>query len=72
MKHGEDSQMFLVRLWPEAGVDGETEWHGKLQHVLTGQARTFRGCPDLIEALLEMLPAQPTADAGPAGAAERG
>jgi hypothetical protein len=55
MKHQGDSQLFLVRLWPEQGSDGETEWHGKLQHVLSGEARPFHGCPALLEALLEML-----------------
>lgn len=58
------SHLFLVRLWAEESRDigthnedstkREIEWCGKLQHVLTGEARTFHDWPMLIELLLEM------------------
>jgi hypothetical protein len=54
-QHHHDSQLFLVRLWAEEESDGEVEWHGKLQHVVSGEAHTFRSCPGLIEVLLAML-----------------
>jgi hypothetical protein len=56
MKHQHDSQLFLVRLWPEPGSGGQTEWHGKLQHVVSGETHIFTGCPQLLDRLLEMLP----------------
>jgi hypothetical protein len=52
--HHQDSQLFLIRVWSDKGNDGEVEWHGKLQHVVSGEAHTFHGCPQLIELLLEM------------------
>lgn len=55
------SQFFLVRLWSDRGGDGKVEWHGRLQHVLTGEAHSFSSCPELLEVLLAMLPA-PRAD----------
>ncbi len=53
----QDSQLFLVRVWLGEGSDGKVEWHGKLQHMVSGEARPFHGCPQLREALLQMLPA---------------
>ena len=41
---------------PEALGDGESEWRGKAQHVLSGEARYFRDWPALVAFLLETLP----------------
>jgi hypothetical protein len=56
--HQQDSQLFLIRVWPAKGNDGEVEWNGKLQHVVSGEAHTFQGCPQLIEILLATLSAE--------------
>lgn len=50
------SELFLVRVWLAQDSKGETEWAGKLQHVVSGKAAPFRGRPELIEVLLAMLP----------------
>ena len=50
------SHLFLVRVWPERDNEGRIEWHGRLQHVVSGEAYTFRGCPELLEVLVGMLP----------------
>ncbi len=51
------SDLFLVRLWTEGGDDGsgKVEWHGKVQHVVDGEAHPFSGWQGLIELLLAML-----------------
>ena len=64
MTHEHHSQLFLVRVWREAGSDGESEWHGRLQHVVSGAAHNFVGCPQLLEVLLAMLPAEVSEGAG--------
>ncbi len=46
------SHLFTLRLWQEAVGDGESDWRGKIQHVISGEARYFRGWPAL-EAFLE-------------------
>jgi hypothetical protein len=66
-KRGE-AQLFLLRLWveelPQAESDDEGEaldrdgllvWHGKLQHVVRGEAHSFTGWEmmrDYLEAML--------------------
>ena len=58
------SQLFLVRLWAEEtrgsgdgseGSEGQIDWCGKLQHVVSGEARYFCGCPQLTDTLLQMM-----------------
>lgn len=43
-----DSHLFTVRVWPEALAPGNVEWRGRVQHVLSGEARYFREWKDLI------------------------
>ena len=61
------SQLFLVRLWAEqdrdeigdcdgsASTNIDIEWHGKLQHVVSGQACYFDGLAALPEVLGRMM-----------------
>lgn len=49
------SQLFTVRLWQEDLGGGRSEWRGKVQHVLSGEARYFRDWATLIAALQEMF-----------------
>lgn len=49
----------MVRLWPEEASDEHAEWCGNVQHVSSGEARTFRDWPGLAQALLDLLPDQP-------------
>ncbi|MFQ6102178.1 MAG: hypothetical protein ACE5OS_13225 [Anaerolineae bacterium] len=51
------SHLFTVRLWLEDLGDGQAEWRGRVQHVLTSEVRYFREWPALIDHLLAMLPA---------------
>jgi hypothetical protein len=50
------SQLFLLRLWVEEGSEGDVEWQGRVQHVVTGEARSFTSWPTLVELLIQMLP----------------
>jgi hypothetical protein len=47
------SSLFLIRLWSE-GVEEQKGWRGRVQHVVTGEARTFDEWAMLIDLLLEM------------------
>jgi hypothetical protein len=49
------SDLFVLRVWREDMGEGRIEWRGKVQHILTGDARYFRGWSGLIEVLLRML-----------------
>jgi hypothetical protein len=59
MNEPESSQhrthLFTLRLWPEALGEGQTEWRGKVQHVLSGEARYFRDWAALVAFLQETL-----------------
>ena len=50
------THLFTLRMWPEALGDGQIEWRGKVQHVLSGQAHYFRDWDALIVYLQDMLP----------------
>ncbi|MEO8287779.1 MAG: hypothetical protein ABI670_15230 [Chloroflexota bacterium] len=61
------SQLFLIRLWAEEGSKDEhgtgdntqpSKWHGKAQHVVTGEAHTFTDWTELVNVLQAMLPGQ--------------
>ena len=43
-----DSQLFMVRLWPEAIGDDLVEWRGRVDHVATGEGYYFRDWSRLI------------------------
>ena len=49
------AQLFTLRVWREDLGEGRSEWRGKVQHVLSGEARYFRDWATLIAALQEML-----------------
>jgi hypothetical protein len=59
------THLFTLRLWPETLGEGETEWRGKAQHVLSGEARYFRDWEALVAQMLALLP-----DVGAAGPVE--
>jgi hypothetical protein len=52
----ESSYVFLVRLWAEEDTNGIPAWCGKVQHVTSGEAHTFRDWPALVAQLRAMLP----------------
>jgi hypothetical protein len=52
----EQSHLFTLRLWSEEGTDGHSEWRGKIQHVMSGEAHYFREWQALVQFLLVMLP----------------
>jgi hypothetical protein len=47
--------LFTVRLWIEELGNGQTEWRGQVQHVLTGEKRYFRNWSTLIAFLMLKL-----------------
>jgi hypothetical protein len=48
--------LFMIRIWSEKLGEGQAEWRGRVQHVLTGERHYFRDWQDLIDYLLNMLP----------------
>lgn len=52
------SHLFTVRLWPHDVGDGQIEWRGKVQHVLSGETRYFRAWAELVERLTAMVEGQ--------------
>jgi hypothetical protein len=50
------TQLFMVRVWIEDLGEGRTEWRGKVQHALSGEACYFRDWASLIAFLDERLP----------------
>jgi hypothetical protein len=49
------SQLFTVRLWVETLGDDRQEYRGKVQHVVSGEARHFRDWTTLEAFLTEKL-----------------
>ncbi len=54
-EHPYRSHLFTVRMWQEELGAGQTEWRGKVQHVLSGQTRYFRDWPALLTHVQAML-----------------
>jgi hypothetical protein len=50
-----NSYLFTLRLWSEEPGGGQREWRGRVQHVLSGEVRYFRGWSGLTAFLQEML-----------------
>jgi hypothetical protein len=50
------SHLFSMRLWPEEMDDGQIEWRGQVQHVLSGETHYFRDWSTLVGHLLTLLP----------------
>ncbi len=48
------SQLFLLRVWLDDGP-GENDWHGRVQHPVTGEAHAFRTCAELKRLIREMM-----------------
>ena len=57
------THLFTVRVWREDLGDGQTEWRGEVQYVVSGEMRYFRDWPTLLTLLQTMLPKQE--DTGP-------
>ena len=49
------SHLFTVRLWLEELGDGQSEWRGQVQHVLSGEMRYFRDLATLVTCVVAML-----------------
>ncbi len=48
------SQLFLLRVWLD-DEPGENDWHGRIQHPVTGEAHSFRTCAELKRLIREMM-----------------
>ncbi len=49
------SSLFLVRLWQPESEDAQSEWSGRVVHIISGKASNFLHLPGLSALLLEML-----------------
>ena len=48
------SHLFTIRVWLEDLGESQTEWRGKIQHVLSGEVRYFRDWSGLVEQMKAM------------------
>lgn len=74
-----DTALFLVRLWqvgivaPEAAANGGPgkeemrHWHGKVQHVIRGEARSFTDWDTMVGCFKTMLAHEPAEPSGSDG-----
>ena len=53
------SHLFTVRLWLEELGNGQVEWRGQVQCVISGETRYFRDWPALADHLQAMLSSPP-------------
>ncbi len=53
----EPSQLFTLRVWRQRLGNGETEWRGRLEHVLSSEVHYFREWSTLVDYLIEILSA---------------
>ncbi len=49
------SQLFVLRMWQENLGEGQLEWRGKVQHMISGEAHYFRDWSGLIACLQQIL-----------------
>jgi hypothetical protein len=47
------SQLFLLRVWLDES--SEHDWHGRVQHAVTGEAHYFRTCAELRRIIRGMM-----------------
>ncbi len=50
------THLFTVRVWLEDLGEGQTEWRGEVQYVVSGEIRYFRDWPALVALLQALLP----------------
>ena len=48
------SQLFLLRVWLDV-ASSENDWHGRVQHSVTGEAHYFQTCAELRRIIRDML-----------------
>ncbi len=51
---GAPAQLFWLRVWRDDGP-GEHDWHGRVQHSVTGEAHPFRTCAELKHLIRDMI-----------------
>lgn len=56
----DDSHLFMVRVWLQTSTNGEMEWYGKIQHVLTGNVRYFRDWATFVAFMQQTLSETPS------------
>ncbi len=50
------THLFTVRVWLEDLGEGQTEWRGEVQYVVSGEIRYFRDWPALVALFQALLP----------------
>ena len=51
------SQLFLLRVWLDDAASAN-DWHGRVQHVVTGEAHYFQTCAELRCIIRDMMAQQ--------------
>jgi hypothetical protein len=66
---GTPTDLYLVRIWRRKSGDGAPNFHGKLQHIVSGANCYFDGLSSLPQAMAEMLEQQTNPFSSDAGSA---
>jgi hypothetical protein len=54
-KASDNSKLFLIRIWQEGEEGGLSAWRGRVLHVTSGKASSFREWPELVALLTDVL-----------------
>ena len=54
--HHHRSHLFTVRLWAEELSASQSEWRGKVEHIISGEGVYFRDWSALVAFLVTTLP----------------
>ncbi len=52
------SNLFLIRMWTDAGDDGRRTLRGRVLDVTSGKAESFHGWSELLDLLTNLVAAQ--------------
>ena len=54
LEHRGPSQLFLLRVWWD-DAPSENDWHGRVQHAVTGEVHSFQTCAELRRLIRDMM-----------------
>ena len=60
------AHLFTLRVWEEALGEGQAEWRGRVQEIVTGETAFFRDWPGLVTTL-QRLTGKPAVREGTPG-----
>lgn len=58
------AHLFTLRVWEEALGEGQAEWRGRVQEIVTGETAFFRDWPGLVATVQRLVSERAEARAG--------